>query len=152
VHRRASVPSYPHHHRSMVDYVTRPWSTARGPSPRDFLYENNSLFPVYSEILQKGPQTFGYSSRGLEVLQSDPWFLKNNSREVPSPKKIHKIALKTSNVHIFPTTTLNSVILVPKFPESLPLSLFPFVIHMFVAFIYCLCFAYARNRCARAVR
>jgi hypothetical protein len=28
-----------------------PWSTARGLSPRDFLYENNSLFPIYLEIL-----------------------------------------------------------------------------------------------------
>jgi hypothetical protein len=66
--------------------------------------------------------------------------LKNNSREVPSPRKIYKIALKTSNIHIFPTTTPNSMILAPKFSESLPLSLFAFIIHMLVAFIYCLCF------------
>jgi hypothetical protein len=65
--------------------------------------------------------------------------LKNSSREVPSPKKIYKITLETSNLHIFPITTLNLVILAPKFSESLPLSLFAFIIHMFVAFIYYLC-------------
>jgi hypothetical protein len=46
---------------------------------------------------------------------------------------------KTSNIHIFPTTTPNSVIVVPKLSESFPLSLFVFIICMFVAFIYCLC-------------
>jgi hypothetical protein len=65
--------------------------------------------------------------------------LKNNSREVPALRKIYKIALETSNLHIFPTTTPNSVILAPKLSESFPLSLFAFIVHMFVAFIYCLC-------------
>jgi hypothetical protein len=74
------------------------------------------------------------------VFVERPWFLKNNSREDPSPRKIHKIALKTSNLRIFPTTTPNSVILVPKFSESLSLSPFAFIVHMFVAFIYFLCF------------
>jgi hypothetical protein len=63
--------------------------------------------------------------------------LKNNSREVPSHRKIHKIALQTSNPPIFPTTTTISVILVLKIPESL-LLLSAFIIHMFIAFIYCL--------------
>jgi hypothetical protein len=31
------------------------------------------------------------------------------------------------------------VILASKFSDSIPLSLFAFIIHMFVAFIYCLC-------------
>jgi hypothetical protein len=65
--------------------------------------------------------------------------LKNNSREVPRLRIFYKIVTKTSNIHIFPTTTPNSVILAPKFSESLPLSYFAFIIHMFVAFIYCLC-------------
>jgi hypothetical protein len=65
--------------------------------------------------------------------------LKNNSREVPSLRKIYKIALETSSLHIFSTTTPNLVILAQKFSESLPLSLFAFIIHMFVAFIYFLC-------------
>jgi hypothetical protein len=65
--------------------------------------------------------------------------LKNNSRDVPGPRKIRKIALQTLNPHIFPTTTPNSVILTPKIQESLLLLLSAFIIHMFVVFIYCLC-------------
>jgi hypothetical protein len=65
--------------------------------------------------------------------------LKDNSRGVPSPKKIHKIALQTSNPHIIPATTLNLVILTPKIPEPLLLLISAFIIHMFVAIIYCLC-------------
>jgi hypothetical protein len=38
-------------------------------------------------------------------------------------------------IHIFPTTTPNSVILVPKFLESLSLSFYAFIFHMFVVFI-----------------
>jgi hypothetical protein len=72
-------------------------------------------------------------------LQKGPLFLKNKFREVPSPRKNYKIALKTSNLHIFPTTTPNSVIVAPKFSKSLPLSLFASIIQMFVAFSYCLC-------------
>jgi hypothetical protein len=59
--------------------------------------------------------------------------------KVLSLRKIYKIALQTSKPHIFPTTTSNSVIFVPKIPESLLLLLFAFLIHMFVAFIHCLC-------------
>jgi hypothetical protein len=65
--------------------------------------------------------------------------LKNNSREVPSPRKNHKIALQASNHHIFPTKTPNSVIFAPKIPESLLLLLSAFIMLMFVAIIYCLC-------------
>jgi hypothetical protein len=72
-------------------------------------------------------------------LQLDPWFLKNNSRDVPGPRKIHKIALQASNPHIFQTTTPNSVIFALKIPESLLLLLSVFIIHMFVAIIYFLC-------------
>jgi hypothetical protein len=65
--------------------------------------------------------------------------LKNNSREIPSPRKIHKIALHASNPHVFPTTTPNSVIFAAKIPELLVLLLFAFIIHISVAIIYCLC-------------
>jgi hypothetical protein len=142
VHRRASVPSYPHHHRSMVDYVTRPWSTARGPSPRDVLYENNSLFPVYSEILQKGPQTFGYSSRGLEVLQSDPWFLKNNSREVPSPKKNPQNSpqnFKRSYLSNHNSKFSDSCAKIPRITSSLTFSIRnTHVCCIYLLFVFCL--------------
>jgi hypothetical protein len=66
-----------------------------------------------------------------------PMGFENNFREVPSPRKIYKIAVKTSNLHIFQTTAANSMILVPKFSGTLSLSLshFAFIIYMFVAFI-----------------
>jgi hypothetical protein len=44
-----------------------------------------------------------------------------------------------SNLHIFPTTTPNLLILTAKIPESVLLLLSPFITHMFVAFFYCLC-------------
>jgi hypothetical protein len=53
--RHAPAPSYPHRYWSMVDRVTQPWSTTRGPSAWDFLYRNNSFFQLSLEILQKGP-------------------------------------------------------------------------------------------------
>jgi hypothetical protein len=64
-----------------------------------------------------------------------PGNLKNNSKKVPSLRKIHKNSPKTSKIHIFPTITPNPVILVPKFLESLPLSFYAFIFHMSVAFI-----------------
>jgi hypothetical protein len=151
-HRCALAPSCPCHHWSTVDRVTQPWSTTCGPSPQDFLYRNNLFFRLKSDILQKGPWTFRSSTRGQKNLQSSPWFLKNNSREVHSPRKIHQIVLKTSNHRIFQTATPNSMIHTQKFLESLLLSLFAFIIHMFVAFIYYWCFACTRNCCVRAIR
>jgi hypothetical protein len=68
------------------------------------------------------------------VSQSGPKNLENNSRGVPSLRKIHKIAPETSKLHIFSTTTPNPVILVPKFSESLSPSFCTFIKHMFVAF------------------
>jgi hypothetical protein len=53
--------------------------------------------------------------------------LKINSKKVPSLRKIHKNSPKTSKIHIFSTTTPKSVILVPKFSESLPLSFYAFI-------------------------
>jgi hypothetical protein len=41
--------------------------------------------------------------------------------------EIHKNSSKTSKIHIFSTTTPNTVILVPKFLESLPLSFYAFI-------------------------
>jgi hypothetical protein len=61
--------------------------------------------------------------------------LKNNLRKIPRPKKIHEIAPETSKLHIFSTVIPNSVILVPKVSESLPLSFYAFIEYMFVALI-----------------
>jgi hypothetical protein len=60
---------------------------------------------------------------------------ENIYKKVPSLRKIQKNSSKTSKIHIFSTTTPNPVILVPKFLESLPLSFYAFIYHMFVAFI-----------------
>jgi hypothetical protein len=54
--------------------------------------------------------------------------------EVPRLRKIHKNSSKIPKIHIFSTTTPNPLILVPKFLESLPLSFYAFIQHMFAAF------------------
>jgi hypothetical protein len=96
----------------------------------------------YSRLFQRSykkvPRLLGNQLQS-RISQSNPWFLKINSREVPSPRKINKIVLQASNPHIFPTTTPNSVILMLKIPKSLLILFFTSIIHMFVAFIYCLC-------------
>jgi hypothetical protein len=61
------------------------------------------------------------------ISQLDPWFLKNNSKRVPSLRKIHKNSPKNSKFHIFSTTTPNPVILAPKFSKSLLLSFYGFI-------------------------
>jgi hypothetical protein len=61
--------------------------------------------------------------------------LKKIYKKAPSLRKIHKNSSKTSKIHIVSTTTPNPVILVPKFLESLPLSFYAYIFHMFVAFI-----------------
>jgi hypothetical protein len=61
------------------------------------------------------------------ISHLDPWFLKNNSKRVPSLRKIHKNSPETSKFHIFSTTTPNLVILVPKFSKSLLLSFYAFI-------------------------
>jgi hypothetical protein len=100
----------------------------------------------YSKILQRGPWTFVKSTRGpnfadfalrplkfseinprsMIFFQFSPKFEKY-LQKVPSLRKIHKNSSKTSKINIFPTTTPNPVILVPKFLESLPLSFYAFI-------------------------
>jgi hypothetical protein len=122
----------------MVDHAP-----GRGPSPIDpihgFSYSKIIPYLGYFCDLAKSSLDFWEINPQSGISWSDPWFLKNNSRVVPSPRKIHKIALQTSNPHIFETTTPNYVILMPKILESPLLLLSAFIIHMFVAFIYCLC-------------
>jgi hypothetical protein len=61
------------------------------------------------------------------ILQLGPWNLKNNSKKVPSLRKIHKNRLETSKFHIFSTATPNLVILAPKSSRSLLLSFYAFI-------------------------
>jgi hypothetical protein len=85
-------------------------------------------------ILHSDPSGFPKLTRGPQFFQIGPKS-ENNYKKVPSLRKIHKNNSKTSKIHIFPTTTPNPVILVQKFFESLPLSFYAFIFHMFVAFI-----------------
>jgi hypothetical protein len=61
------------------------------------------------------------------ILKLGPWNLKNNSKKVPSLRKIHKNSPETSKFHIFSTTTPNPVIPSPKFSGSLLLSFYAFI-------------------------
>jgi hypothetical protein len=76
--------------------------------------------------LHLGPSTFSISTHSPEFHKVAPE-LKNNSKKVPSLRKIHKNSPKTSKFHIFQTTTPNPVIPVPKFSESFPLSFRAFI-------------------------
>jgi hypothetical protein len=107
---------------------------------------NNSLFRDISEILQRGPWTFGKSTRGpnfADFALRPLGFSKINPQSTIFPvrfeiwkiftkrslasEKSHKNSSKTSKIHIFPTTTPNPVILVPKFLESLQISFYAFI-------------------------
>jgi hypothetical protein len=100
----------------------------------------------HSEILQRGPWTLVKSTHGPDltgfalrpsgfseinprsgISAVRPGKLKNNSKKVPSLRKIPQNSPKTSKNHIFSTTTPNPVILMPKFLESLPLSFYAFI-------------------------
>jgi hypothetical protein len=85
--------------------------------PRNSIFRHFALRPlIFSNI---NPQSL--------ISQLGPWNLKNNSKKVLSLRKIHKNNPKTLKFHIFPTTTPNLVILVPKFLGSLPLSIYVFI-------------------------
>jgi hypothetical protein len=79
----------------------------------------------------RGPNFAGFALRpsgfseinprsGIFVVR--PGKLKNNSKKVPSLRKIPKNSPRTLKIHIFSTTTPN-----PKFLESLPLSFYAFI-------------------------
>jgi hypothetical protein len=106
---------------------------------------NNSLFRMFQKSCKEVPGLLGNQPvvqilpilhscpRGFLKLTRGPGFLhfgpifENIYKKVPSLRKIHKNSSKTSKIHIFPTTTRNLVILVPKFLESLPLSFYAFI-------------------------
>jgi hypothetical protein len=61
------------------------------------------------------------------ILQLGLWNLKNNSKKVPSLRKIHENSPETSKFHIFSTATPNLVILEPKSSGSLLISFYAFI-------------------------
>jgi hypothetical protein len=83
-----------------------------------------------------GPDLTGFALRPSGFSEINPWSgifavrpgkLKNNSKKVPSLRKIPKNSPKASKIHIFSTTTPNLVILAPKFSGSLSLSFCAFI-------------------------
>jgi hypothetical protein len=109
-----------------------PWTEAEhGPWPVErvhgFFHTKIILKSIIPDSFAKKPLGFSKINPQSMISQLDPWFLKNNSKRVPSLRKIHKNSPKTSKFHIFSTTTLNPVILMPKFSESLILSFYTFI-------------------------
>jgi hypothetical protein len=80
----------------------------------------NPGIPLFLPLCKKAPVPQSTN------FHEGPWNLKNNSKKVPSLRKIHKNSLKTSKFHIFSTTTPNLVISAPKFLGSLLLSYYAF--------------------------
>jgi hypothetical protein len=109
-----------------------PWTEAgRGPWPMDWVHSFflTKIIPksIIPDSFAKKPLGFSKISPQSMIWKLDPWFLKNNSKRVPSLRKIHKNSRETSKFHIFSTTTPNPVILAPKFSESLLLSFYVFI-------------------------
>jgi hypothetical protein len=73
------------------------------------------------------PSGFSEINPRSGIFAVRPEKLKNNSKKVPSLRKIPKNSPKFLKIHIFSTTTPNPVLLVPKFLESLPLSFYAFI-------------------------
>jgi hypothetical protein len=87
-------------------------NSTRGPDLADF-----ALRPLsFSEI---NPRSV--------IFQLGPKFEKIFTKRSLALEKSTKNSPKTSKIHIFPSTTQNPVILVPKFLESLPLSFYAFI-------------------------
>jgi hypothetical protein len=105
----------------------RPRSTDGGPSPPYFPIEKKFCAGKSPLILQLAPCPFVKSSHSPRKFQEGPWFSKiNSSLALATFQKLQKVAA-TSFRHIFATVTPISVILAPKFSESLPLSYYAFI-------------------------
>jgi hypothetical protein len=101
-----------------------------GPSLQGFpLQKQFQKFVILINLGNFAEKPLGFPKIKLQSMISKlgPWNLKNNFRNVPSSRKIHKIAPETSKLPIFSTTTPNPMILVPKFSESLPISFYAFI-------------------------
>jgi hypothetical protein len=135
-----SAPASVHGGPSAPGRSTETWTRST-----NYPLGNNSLFRIFQKsckevpgllgnqpavqilpILHSGPRVFPKLTRGPGFLQFGPKFRKY-LQKFPSLRKIHKNSSKTSKIHIFPTTTPNPVILVPKFLESLPLPFYAFI-------------------------
>jgi hypothetical protein len=103
-------------HTSKYSIHPGPRSTAPWTQSMEFSVENLIRKSVISGILQRSPSGFPLNPQSI-IFQSDPLSLKNIYKKVPNLRKIHKNSSKISKIHIFPTTTPNPVILVPKFLE-----------------------------------
>jgi hypothetical protein len=114
-----------------------PWTGApvvHGPVDSVYGISLMKIIRYFREFCKEAP-VFLCNQPAVQEITIRPGNLKNNSKKVPSLRKIHKNSSKIPKIHIFPTTTLNPVILAPKFLESLSLSFYAFIFHMFVAFI-----------------
>jgi hypothetical protein len=139
--RPLSAPTLVHGGPSAPGRSTETWTQST-----NYPLGNNSLFRDISEILQRGSWTFGKSTRSPDfadftlrplgfskiypqstifLVRSEIW--KIFTKGSLTSEKSTKIAPKLQKIHIFPTTTPNPLILVPKFLESLPLSFYAFI-------------------------
>jgi hypothetical protein len=84
----------------------------------------------------RGPDFADFALRPLGFSEINPrstiFTVRSEIRKIFTKRslaseKSTKNSSKTSKIHIFSTTTPNSVILVPKFLESLPLSFYAFI-------------------------
>jgi hypothetical protein len=78
-------------------------------------------------ILHSGPRVFSEINLRSGIFAVWPKIGKIFTKRSLASEKSTKNSSKTSKIHIFPTTTPNPVILVPKFFESLPLSFYAFI-------------------------
>jgi hypothetical protein len=98
----------------------------RGPIPWIIQFQNKSKNRLFREFCKEAP----WFLRNQPVVPNfavRPPKLKNNSKKIPSLRKIHKNGSETSKFHIFSTTTPNLVIPSPKFLGSLLLSFYAFI-------------------------
>jgi hypothetical protein len=102
------------------------WSTTCGPIPQIIQFQNKSRNRLFQEFCKEAPR-FPQNQPTVPDFAVRPPELKNNSKKVPSLRKMHKNSLKTSKFHIFSTTTPNLVIPSPKFSGSLLLSFYAFI-------------------------
>jgi hypothetical protein len=109
------------------------WTARPGPGPSrvDSVHEIIHCKIIrYSRLFQKSckkvPGLLG-NQPVVQILHSDPWNLKNNSKKVPSLRKIDENSPQISKFHIFSTVTPNLVILAPKSFGSLLLSFYAFI-------------------------
>jgi hypothetical protein len=102
-----------------------------GPRPVDlahgfFSSEINPKFCYFRHFALK-PLGFSKINPQSIIFQSDPRVQKIFTKRCLASEKSTKNSSKTSNIHIFSTTTPNLVIPSPKFSGSLLLSYYAFI-------------------------